>query len=364
MASARDPRGSVPERSRAILGRMSLPLWRVVPLALATLAAGAACTRNPYVIGSVCPADGGAASIRAARRRSRRHARRRPQSVGRRGARYSRGREPRAPGVAAAARRARDGDGVASRGRRAAPARDGRARARARRAVHRRHGRRRAPRGRARLCRGRRDDRRRRRGRLRARDRAARGDRRDALRQDAGAVGWSLRTTRRAPRARSRRRRSDARGEDRVRAAHERRLVPLPPLGEPRRGGPRRLRRKRGQRDDAAGARVARRDGGGARRGRRRGARVALLALFRAPDGLGASTTWAAIAARRFATLTGVYPRLAHGSAMPPRDCAAARPTSTCKRRRARPGGCSSSASTGRASRAAPTGRGRTTAAI
>jgi hypothetical protein len=47
-------------------------------------------------------------------------------------------------------------------------------------------------------------------------------------------------------------------------------------------------------------------------------ARVALLALYRAaPGGLGASTTWAAIAAKRFTTLAGVYPRFSHGSGTP-----------------------------------------------
>ena len=48
---------------------------------------------------------------------------------------------------------------------------------------------------------------------------------------------------------------------------------------------------------------------------------LALFQLFRVPSGtLGASTGWQAIARRRFAELTGVFPSFAGGSAMPAED--------------------------------------------
>jgi hypothetical protein len=70
--------------------------------------------------------------------------------------------------------------------------------------------------------------------------------------------------------------------------------VPLPPLGSL----------------DAPGAALA--AGGGAP------IRVAHLALFRvAPGGLGDPSSWVAVSATRFATLTGVYPKVHLGSALP-----------------------------------------------
>ncbi len=45
---------------------------------------------------------------------------------------------------------------------------------------------------------------------------------------------------------------------------------------------------------------------------------LAYFALFRtAPGGLGAQSTWTNISRQRFATLTGISPRVAHGSALP-----------------------------------------------
>jgi hypothetical protein len=44
---------------------------------------------------------------------------------------------------------------------------------------------------------------------------------------------------------------------------------------------------------------------------------VAYVALFRAPDGLGPADGWLAVSQTRFAILTGVYPRVALGTALP-----------------------------------------------
>jgi hypothetical protein len=70
-------------------------------------------------------------------------------------------------------------------------------------------------------------------------------------------------------------------------------LTPLPPFGNV----------------DAPGAMLA--AGGGAP------VQVALLALFLAPGGLGDPSTWLAASAKRFATLAGVYPSFAGGTALP-----------------------------------------------